>query len=103
MNISRMTKTKQKVNTRHNTERKRAEESLKADRNTLQSVIDAMEYGISILDTDFNILYQSTPLAQVSGYHLGEKCYQAYEGRDTVCDDCPVEKAFKDGQSHTLS
>jgi signal transduction histidine kinase len=36
------------------------------------------------------------------GDRLGEKCYRAYEGRDKVCEDCPVEKAFKDGKSHTV-
>ncbi len=83
------------------TERKRAEEALQAEKNKLQSVIDAIEDGLSIQDRDYNILYQSAPSTRTGGYHVGEKCYQAYEGRDTVCDDCPMEQAFKDGKSHT--
>ncbi len=83
------------------TERKRAEEALQTERNKLQSVIDAIEYGLSIQDRDYKILYQSQPMVKAAGDHLGEKCYRAYEARDTVCDGCPVEKAFKDGKSHT--
>ena len=83
------------------TERKQAEEALQAEKNKLQSVVDVMEYGLTIQDTDYNILYQSKPSRTFSGYQLGEKCYRAYEGRDKVCDGCPVEKAFRDGKSHT--
>ncbi len=84
------------------TERKQAEEALQTEKNKLLSVVDAIEYGLSIQDRDYNILYQSQPMVKTSGYHLGEKCYRAYSARDKVCDDCPVGKAFKDGKSHTL-
>ena len=33
---------------------------------------------------------------------LGRKCYEIYEGNDTVCDGCPVRMAFEDGQSRTV-
>jgi PAS domain S-box-containing protein len=84
------------------TERKQAEEALQAEKNKLQSLIDAMEYTLTIQDTEYNIIYQNEPSRIASGGdHLGEKCYRAYEGRETVCDGCPVEEAFKDGKSHT--
>jgi len=84
------------------TERKQAEEALQTERNKLKSVIDAMADGLSIQDRDFNIIYQNKPSKIGAGHDcLGEKCYQAYENRDKVCDGCPVKKAFKDGKSHT--
>jgi PAS domain S-box-containing protein len=84
------------------TERKRAEEALQAEKNKLQSLIDAMEDTITIQDTEFNIIYQNEPSRIASGGdHLGEKCYRVYEGRESICEGCPVEKAFKDGKSHT--
>ncbi|MCJ7790895.1 MAG: PAS domain S-box protein [Dehalococcoidia bacterium] len=87
---------------RNITERKQAEEALQAERNKLQSLIDALEYTITIQDTEYNIIYQNEPSRIASGgAHLGEKCYRAYEGRETVCDGCPLEKALKDGKSHT--
>ena len=84
------------------TERKRAEEALQAEKNKLQSLTDAMEDHLTIRDTDYNIIYQNEPERRIWGDHLGEKCYRVYEGREKVCDGCPVEKAFKDGKSHTV-
>jgi PAS domain S-box-containing protein len=84
------------------TEREQTEETIQAEKNKLQSLIDALEYTLTIQDTEYNIIYQNEPSRIASGGdHLGEKCYRAYEGRETVCDECPVEKAFKDGKSHT--
>jgi len=84
------------------TEHKRAEEALQAEKNKLQSLIDAMEYVLTIQDTEYNIIYQNEP-ARISsgGDRVGEKCYRVYEGQESICEDCPVEKAFKNGKSHT--
>jgi len=85
------------------TERKQAEEALQAERNKLQSVIGAMEYDLTIQDKDYNVIYQNEPSrASSGGDRVGEKCYRVYEGRDRICDGCPVKKAFKDGKSHTV-
>jgi len=81
---------------------KQAEEALQAEHNKLLSLMDAMEYIVTIQDTEYNIIYQNEASRIASGGdHLGEKCYRAYEGREKVCDGCPVEEAFKDGKSHT--
>ncbi len=82
------------------TERKRMEEELKAEKNKLESVISAMEDGLTIQDKDFNIIYQNELLKELFGDRVGEKCYRVYEGREELCDGCPVKKAFRDGKSH---
>jgi two-component system NtrC family sensor kinase len=82
------------------TERKQAEEALQAEKNKLQSVINAMEDGLTIQDKDYNIIYQNEPLRILFGDTVGGKCYRVYEGSEKLCDGCPVEKAFKDGKSH---
>jgi len=83
------------------TAHKQVEEALQAEKNKLQSLVDAMEDGLTIQDKDYNIIYQNTVLRRIFGDHLGEKCYRVYEGRDKLCDRCPVKKAFEDGKSHT--
>jgi signal transduction histidine kinase len=82
-------------------ERKLAEEELQTEKNKLQSVIDAMADGLVIADKDYNIIYQNEPTRIIYGDQTGGKCYRVYEGRDNVCDGCPVEKALMDGKSHT--
>jgi len=83
------------------TERKQAEEALQTEKNKLQSVIGALEDGLTIQDKDFNIIYQNEPLKIIFGDGLGKKCYRVYEGREQLCDGCPAEKAFRDGKSHS--
>jgi len=85
------------------TQRKQAEEALQDERNRLQSVVDAldaMDDGVTIQDRDHNIIFQNRVLTEVFG-RLGAKCYQVYEQRESVCEGCPVEMAYRDGQSHT--
>jgi len=85
-----------------NSSRKQAEETLQAEHNKLLSLMDVMEYTVTIQDTECNIIYQNKAARIVSGgNHLGEKCYRAYEGREKMCDGCPLGEAFKDGKSHT--
>jgi hypothetical protein len=36
------------------------------------------------------------------GDYRGEYCYKVYQGREEVCDGCPIALAFKDGKSHTV-
>jgi len=84
------------------TERKQMEETLQYEKNKLQSLIGAIEDSVSIQDRDYNIIFQNEPSKISSGGdHTGEKCYRVFEGKEKVCKDCPVEKAFKDGKSHT--
>jgi two-component system NtrC family sensor kinase len=83
------------------TQRKEAEETLQTQKNKLQSLVDAMEDGITIQDRDYNVIYQGRVQRSIVGDRLGEKCYRVYGGREKVCEECPVEKAFRDGKSHT--
>ena len=83
------------------TERKKMEEALQSEKNKLQSIIDAMQDDLTIQDTEYDIVFQNEPARITSGGdHAGEKCYWAYEGNESTCEDCPVEKSFKDGKPH---
>ncbi|MCK4329864.1 PAS domain S-box protein [candidate division WOR-3 bacterium] len=79
---------------------KKAEKGLQEEKNKLQSVVEAMEYGLTIQDKDYNIIYQNKVMKDVFG-GLGGKCYKVYEGKDKICQGCPVKMAWKDGKSHT--
>jgi PAS domain S-box-containing protein len=84
------------------TERKQAEEALQVERNKLKSVIDAMSDELTIQDIEYNIIFQNEPSRiSTGGDRVGEKCYRAYEGQESICKNCPIEKAFKDGKPHT--
>lgn len=81
------------------TELKRVELELQTEKNKLHSILEFAQDGLTIQNLDYDIIYQNDALSSVFG-RLGGKCYQVYEGKDKVCDGCPVELAFKDGKSH---
>jgi len=91
------------------TGRKLAEETLKAtiagleeDKAKADAIIAAIGDGISIQDTSFKIIYQNRIHKDMMGDHCGERCYQAYAGRDSVCGDCYMAGSFLDESIHTV-
>ncbi len=89
------------------TGRKQVEEALKEatvkaeeEKNKSEAIIASLGDGIIIQDTDYKILYQNQVQNDLYGNHIGEYCYKVYEGRDTICEDCPVELSFRDGKIH---
>jgi len=65
-----------------------------------EAVLDGMADGVSIQDADLRVLYQNRALRDLGGEHVGEYCYRAYEGHETVCEGCPVAQTFRDGGVH---
>jgi signal transduction histidine kinase len=74
-----------------------------AERAKVEAIIAALGDGLSIQDTDFNILYQNEVHKQLTGGDFeGQPCFRAYDRRDCVCPDCPVVASYEDGQIHKL-
>ncbi len=71
-----------------------------SEKNKSEAIIAAMGDGIIIQDTNYIITYQNKIQTEIYGEHSGEHCYKVYENRDTICEDCPVEKTFLDGKIH---
>ena len=85
------------------TGRKQMEAALQAEKNKLQALVSSIEYGLTIQDKEYNIIYQNEASRRAyGGDRVGEKCYRAYASRDKVCTKCPVAMAFRDGKSHTV-
>jgi PAS domain S-box-containing protein len=65
------------------------------------SVLSAIEDGVSIQGRDFKILYQNQAhKTMTGGSHLGQACYQVFGETDDICRGCPVAEVFKDGNIH---
>jgi two-component system NtrC family sensor kinase len=84
------------------TERKKAEEELRKEKNKTDAILAAIGDGISIQDRDYRVLYQNDAHKAIVGDHRGEFCYTAYQHREDVCGECPVTLAFSDGKVHTV-
>jgi len=64
----------------------------------LSSAFDTICYGISLLDSDLNILL-ANKIIEKWHYHalpvIGRKCYEAYYGKSKRCEFCPAESSLK--------
>lgn len=81
-------------------EMRQALEKAMEEKAKTEAVIEAIGDGLSILDTDYRLLYQNKTARDMFGNHVGEYCYEVYEKRDRVCYQCPVALSFADGTVH---
>lgn len=65
-----------------------------------EAIIAAIGDGFSIHGKDFRILYQNCVARDLLGDHVGEYCFRAYVGIDSVCESCHIAELFKDGRVH---
>jgi len=70
------------------------------EKNKTKAIIEAIGDGIILQDTEYKILYQNQIQNEIYGNRVGEYCYKVYEGKDTICEDCPIEASFSDGKIH---
>ena len=70
------------------------------EKTKCENILDAVGDGIRIIDTNFKILYENKAHRNLMGDHIGEYCYTAYAGNDTVCEGCPTGMTFFNGDAH---
>ncbi len=61
-------------------------------------VLDVTKTGLDIIDAGFNIRYVNASWAKLYGDYAGKKCYEYFMGRDSICHDCGLKKAFETKQ-----
>jgi len=71
------------------------------ERAKSESIIETIGDAISIQDTNFRILYQNQVHKNLTGDHIGDYCYIAYKRSDHICEGCPVDMSFRNGDIHT--
>lgn len=62
---------------------------------------EEMPCYLSVHDRDLRILEGNRRFREDFGDRIGEPCYSAYKGRSEACPECPVQRSFEDGKSHT--
>lgn len=64
----------------------------------LRAVFNSIQEGISVLDENMNILMVNPTMEKWYGNVVGKKCYEAYHGRNSICENCPTVKAIESKQ-----
>lgn len=76
--------------------RKQIEEELRNHKDRIQAIVDAFEGMIYICTEDFRIQFMNKGFIDRTGSDsLGEFCYKALYGRESVCPACIVAQVFK--------
>jgi diguanylate cyclase (GGDEF)-like protein/PAS domain S-box-containing protein len=74
---------------------------LESNEHFLNTVLDSIQDGMSVLDASLTICRVNEVMRQWYGTSAtleGRKCYEAYQGRSEPCSPCPVERALRSGQ-----
>ena len=84
------------------TERVHAQKELEQSKHFLDNVLESIQDGISVLDTELNVEHvnnlmkewyaENTPLE-------GKKCYQCYHNSDEPCHPCPSLRCLESGET----
>jgi PAS domain S-box-containing protein len=75
-------------------ERKQAEAAIIAERNKLNSIMEAMPDGVYIVNSNHNIEYVNPVLLKEFGPVAGRKCFQYFHNRSEVCPWCKNSEVF---------
>ena len=64
------------------------------------SILEGLGVGLIIQDLNYKVIYENKYQQDTVGNHVGEFCYAAYEGKDHICEDCPMVLSLKDREVH---
>ena len=84
------------------TESKLMEEELIESKLFLNSIIESIKDGVSILDADLNIVRVNDAMNKWFAKNIpleGKKCYEAYHERDSPCKPCPIMRCMETGET----
>ena len=79
-----------------------AERALLEAKSTLQTIFDGIKAGIRLVSADHRVIaanqFHEKLFGKSAAEILGDHCYAAFPGAETVCRDCPGNKAMKTGR-----
>ncbi|HUV94935.1 MAG TPA: PAS domain S-box protein [Anaerolineae bacterium] len=84
------------------TEQERIQNTLRESEGRYKSLVENIDRGISLIDTDYRIVTTNgtlhSPHSGAPGDVIGRKCYRRFRGLSAVCPSCPGAEAMASGQ-----
>ena len=76
-------------------ERQAVNESLRQREEELRSLLDNSPDMILKTDPQLRVIWANRTAMEMNPHCVGTPCYQAFPGRDKICEGCPVVKAIE--------
>ncbi|MCP4688276.1 MAG: PAS domain-containing protein, partial [Desulfobacterales bacterium] len=90
------------VTARDITERRRAEEALRIERDKLKGVLDGVGEGMYIVNREYTVEFQNEIFENLFPGGVGDKCHVAYMGSAAPCATCNLCEAISSGEIQRL-
>jgi signal transduction histidine kinase len=81
-------------------ERKRAEEALRTERQRLHNVLETMPIMVCLLTPDYHVAFANRAFRDKFGESHGRHCYEYCFGKKEPCDFCEAYRVLKTGKPH---
>jgi diguanylate cyclase (GGDEF)-like protein len=79
---------------------KAAKKEAEIEKTKMEALVSGLGVGVIIQDLAYKVQYENEFQQRTTGSHIGEYCYEAYEGKQEICDDCPMVHSLQDGDIH---
>lgn len=63
-----------------------------------EAVLSTVSDAITVIDKDYRIIFQNQAVQRIYGVRIGERCYEAYRGRQEPCENCIILDVIKTGK-----
>lgn len=80
---------------------KRLQRELEKRQREYRQLFEKAPCYLTVVDRDYQIIQANQLFERDFGQGIGRKCFRVYKKRESRCDNCPVEKTFIDGNTHT--
>jgi len=85
------------------TERRKAEEALRAERDKLETVTKNVGAGLAIISKDYRTVWANDVIRDIFGETEGKLCYVTYNHQQTICPWCGVRRVFEAGEDNVVT
>ena len=82
--------------------RKKAEEALRVERDTLDRITRSIGAGLAVISRDYRTLWANAILKKMFGDLEGKPCYEVYNQRAEICVGCGVREVFEEGKEESV-
>jgi diguanylate cyclase (GGDEF)-like protein len=100
--VKRVAELEQKVATYEVMERnfRAVKKESEIEKTKMEALVSGLGVGVVMQDLEYKVQYENEFQQLMTGSHIGEYCYEAFEGKKEICDDCPMVHSLQDGGIH---